>query len=410
MEDEWIVRLLEVTTGEAPPRWQSCRWEYPEAVLLAMRRKGAMVAKWLRKRQAVIGPYRLSLREMADTASWDRRESLWAGGVHEPLVWPSEVWRLARNENLANPYSELISSTSPSFVSFEVAAACLLGVELTGWNLSGNEFVVRRRDDRGRLATVHVHPTEVRMRVEGRRLRGGLVELAGNQPGPVVGLTRNASRTVRFALPNGLPDGAWIVLRQGDEWLDRKFLSWPYQRFDQGGVEFSVEPSTRLEVLVATGEGPTTELKEFLPGDDDAGKRKIMKTVAAFANGAGGSIAFGVSDELEVVGLSYSESGPKARDRLAGLVRSWVDPLPIFRIDVLPVPDLTDRRVLVLEVDAGDNPPYAAGTRPTNYIYYLRRGGNSYPVTPSEVGALMRSRTPDQPDPFSGLSRPRGRF
>jgi len=406
---DWVVRLLEMTTGSAPIGWTPRCWEYPDAVLFAVRRKGTTAAGWLRRSRVATWRHRLSLREMADAASVERRESLWAGVAHGPLVWPSEEWRFDRRENLANPYSELVSATSPSFVSLDVAESSLLAVQLAGWNLSGNEFVVRRQDDRARL-TVHVLAAEVRVRVEGRRLRGAVVELAGHQPGPTVRLTRNTPRTVRFPLADGLPDGAWVVLRQGDEWLDRKFLSWPYRRQEQEGVEFTIEPSTRLEVLVAGGEGPSTELKEALPGDDEVAKRNVMKTVAAFANGSGGSIVFGVSDELEVVGLSHSESGPKARDRLAGLVRSWIDPLPSFRIGTLPVPDHGDRRVVVLDVDSGDNPPYAAGTKPTNYIYYLRRGGNSYPVTPSEVGALMRSRNASPPDPFSSLTRPAGRF
>jgi hypothetical protein len=409
MDDEWVARLLEMTTGSAPAGWKALRWEYPNAVLFAVKRNGWAAARLLRKRSIRIAGYRLSLREMADTASWDRRESLWAGGMHSPLPWPAEVWRFDRTQNIANPHAELIGASSPSFVSFEAAETCLLGVELTGWNLSGNEFVVRRQDFRGRLS-VHVRAAEVRARVEGHGLRGAIVELAGERPGPSVRLARNTPRTLRFPLPNGLPAGAWVVLRHGDEWLDRKFLSWPYVRRDQGGVEFDVEPTTRLEVLIAGGEGPTTEIKEELPGDDEAAKRNVMKTVAAFANGEGGTIMFGVTDELEVIGISRAESGPKARDRLAGLIRTWVDPLPNFRIEAIPLPDRDGRRVIVVEVDAGDSPPYAAGTRPTNYVYYLRRGGNSYPVTPSEVGALMRSRASAQADPYSSLVRPRGRL
>src|SRR5581483_4496725 len=173
MDDEWVVRLLEMTTGSAPARWQPVRWEYPNAVLFAIKRNGQAAARLLRTRSVRIGGYRLSLREMSETGSWDRRESLWSGGMHGPLPWPAEVWRFDRTENIANPHAELISASSPSFVSFEAAQTCLLGVELTGWNLSGNEFVVRRQDDRGRLA-VHVRAAEIRVRVEGRGLRGAI--------------------------------------------------------------------------------------------------------------------------------------------------------------------------------------------------------------------------------------------
>ena len=223
-------------------------------------------------------------------------------------------------------------------------------------------------------------------------MRGAVVELAGNQPGPVHRLTSNHPRAISFPLPSGVLDGSWVLLRKGDEWLDRRFLTWPYAQQQQPGVEIEVEPTTRLDALVGRGEGPTTEYKLQMPADDDESKRKVMKTVAAFANGDGGSIIFGVSDELEVVGLSPDECGGRARDRLALLVNSWVAPVPRFAIDVVEAPDVDGRWVVILSVERGDHPPYAAGTQPTNYVYYVRRAGNSIPIGPSEVAALIRGR------------------
>jgi predicted HTH transcriptional regulator len=184
----------------------------------------------------------------------------------------------------------------------------------------------------------------------------------------------------------------WVVLRLGNEWLDRRFLTRPYRRPESDGVEFIVAPATRLEVLITSGEGPTIEYKEVMPAEDDVSKRKVMKTVAAFANGEGGAIVFGVSEGGEVTGLSAAEAGKRARERLTNLVRSWVSPLPGFTIEALPAPEFKDRRVIVLSVEAGDQRPYAAGTQETNFVYYVRRGANSYAVGPSEVRALARSR------------------
>ena len=60
-----------------------------------------------------------------------------------------------------------------------------------------------------------------------------------------------------------------------------------------------------------------------------------MKTVAEFANGGGGSILFGVSDDGRISGLSEAEAKPDARDRLTSLVRTWIAPLPRFTVEPL---------------------------------------------------------------------------
>jgi Putative DNA-binding domain len=107
---------------------------------------------------------------------------------------------------------------------------------------------------------------------------------------------------------SGKAEGAWVVLRRGDEWLDRRFLAWPYTRERQPGVEIEIEPATRLEGLIGGGEGPTIEFKEELPTNDADSKRNVMKTVAAFANGDGGAILFGVTNEGQIDGVDQSLS------------------------------------------------------------------------------------------------------
>jgi len=259
--------------------------------------------------------------------------------------------------------------------------------------MSGREFSVRRQDMRARIVRVRVRPAELHLRVEGRALSGSVAELAGDHASRGKRLSTNRARTVRFPLPDGLPHGAWVLLKQGSEWLDRRFLGLPYAQQQQADVEFEVEPLARLDALVAGGEGPITEFKAEMPSTADESKRRVMKSVAAFANGGGGYILFGVSDAGEVVGLTRAESGPEARDRLASLVNAWVAPLPSFTIDVLPAPDRQGRWVVVLTVEQGVRPPYAAGTLPTNYVYYARRGATSFPIAPDEVGAIVRHRS-----------------
>jgi len=395
-DGRWIARLLEVTSGEQPPHWTPRRWEYPEAFFVAAVRSGTQVVRWLTTRKARALSRSVSFDELDDTVSCERRESGWTGGIaYEPLRWPCEQWQLVRSQSGRPqlPFGHLVAASSPSFVSFDAAAASLLGVQLNGWTMSGREFGVRRQDMRARIVRVRVRPAELHVQVEGGSLRGCVAELAGDHAGPSTRLGTNRPRTVRFPLPEGLPDGAWVLLKQGSEWLDRRFLASPYAQQPQADVEFEVEPLARLDALVAGGEGPLTEFKAEMPADGDESKRRVMKTVAAFANGVGGYILFGVSDAGEVVGLTSAASDPQARDRLAGLVSAWIAPLPGFAIDVLPATDRPGRSVVILTVQEGTRPPYAAGTLPTNYVYYARRGATSFPITPDEVGAIVRQRS-----------------
>src|SRR5712692_4186527 len=129
-----------------------------------------------------------------------------------------------------------------------------------------------------------------------------IVELAGDAPGPNRRVHDRHSdgllhiEGVSFPLPEGLPAGSWLLLRRGSEWIDRRFLSVPWGRGREAGVEVVVEAATRLESLVSAGERQLVEFKRQIPKEDET-KAKIMKTVCAFANGQGGSLLIGVDDE-----------------------------------------------------------------------------------------------------------------
>jgi hypothetical protein len=387
--DEWTLRLLEMTSGDAPPRWQEISWRYPDFLFRALEIDGAITANWLLSGKILLegieipAPFHQQLLR-------ERRESGWGTNSCEPLAWPSEEWRLSRTDSAnSSGVSELVSATAPYYDSPDMAIAQLLGVPYTGYNNSSREFVFRQQDRRGRLVSIRVDAAEVSARVDGEDLAGAVVELAGTSPGPTHELDGSSPATVPFPLPNGLPELPSIVLRSGEAWLDRRSLSWP-TRADRPGVEYVVAPDNRLEALVAGGETSTTEFKKRLPEPNEQGRRKVMKTVAAFANGAGGTIIFGVTDEGAIVGLSTQDDEPEAEDNLTRLITSWVHPLPHFRTEPLPVPDAPRNRVIALIVDPGEQPPYAAGTTPDNMTYYVRRSATTFAVMPGEVRALAQ--------------------
>jgi hypothetical protein len=94
-------------------------------------------------------------------------------------------------------------------------------------------------------------------------------------------------------------------------------------------TELPQDPIADLTRLATQGEGPHLEYKQQLP-DTREEKRRVFKTVVAFANGHGGTIVFGSGDGGEPIGLT--EKPPEARRRLCDLLRDLVTPSPETRI------------------------------------------------------------------------------
>jgi predicted HTH transcriptional regulator len=113
-----------------------------------------------------------------------------------------------------------------------------------------------------------------------------------------------------------------------------------------------------------------------------------MKTVAAFANGEGGTLLFGVDDDGTVIGLGVHDARETV-DRLTSLISDWVRPLVDFHPDLA---DLDGKQVLLVCVNAGAEPPYGVGTTDRNVVYYVRRGATTFPATPADVRAFVRAR------------------
>ena len=98
-----------------------------------------------------------------------------------------------------------------------------------------------------------------------------------------------------------------------------------------------------------------------------------MKTVAAFANGDGGTLLFGVDDESVVVGLAAPDRR-QALDRVAQLIGDWVRPA----VDVEPeFADVDGKQVLAVRVSRGDEAPYGVSTTERRIDYYVRRSATN---------------------------------
>ncbi len=388
LEADWQLSLFEVTVGEAPPSWRRQRWGYERAIFVASQPAGATVAKWLtRERISLPG---LSIKVPLDgSVDVERRDSNFQG-IYERLQWPSREWKVyARDTSGQTLHDELFAAATPAFINFDQAAAAFFGIpSKPNRNFSGRELVVRQQDCRARIDRVRVRPTELVVDVSGEKLRGMSLTLSGAD-GPSRQLWAR-TRQVRLSAPGGLGPGAWLALHREGELLDRRILdpSW-------GGADFDLEvdASTRVEVLISGGERANVEFKRELPGGDPA---NVMKTVAAFANGAGGTLLFGVENDGQVVGLG-DEHVRQSLDRLTNLISDWVRPLPNFECEMVEV---AERRVIAINVESGRDAPYGVGTSDRDTRYYVRRAGTTFPATPADVRAFVQARVAATARPY----------
>jgi hypothetical protein len=165
--------------------------------------------------------------------------------------------------------------------------------------------------------------------------------------------------------------------------------------------------SERVAEALRAGEGMRYEFKEFveLPGSkkthNNSGDRlkRLLRTVAAFANSEGGTILIGVSDDIRVVGVRDSlakgkttEEAVEAVNRYAGALRAHVTDcmyLPVA-FDVSVVEHQNDFLVLV-EVP----PSVVRASVGAEAVLYIRHGASNRAVPPAEW-------TPRERDFFGG--------
>lgn len=261
----WQARLVELTSGSEPPSWERKQWRYPEALFVADRLAGTVLAAGLQARTITLDRQDICLPELSNVQNWDRRQSR-SPSAYEPLHWPVSEASLSMTTTMAAPQEPLVSDEdAPSFVTFHAAGACFFSLNRrpTGGQLNGG-IIYRHQDLRARINSVRIADDSVEVTIEGQNLDGQLVELAGDTPGPCEHLSQRHGidrEPVRFTLKEGLPNGAWVLVRQGSEWLDRRFLTVPYTRGTEVGVQIIVDSGTRLEALVGSRERQQVEFK-----------------------------------------------------------------------------------------------------------------------------------------------------
>ena len=107
------------------------------------------------------------------------------------------------------------------------------------------------------------------------------------------------------------------------------------------------------------------------------------KSVSAFANGVGGLLIFGISNDNEIRGLADAEHDAEI---ISEQIKTRLDPIPEFHLSYYKTED--DKRLILLNIRAGEETPYyysADGVMEA----YVRMGNESVKADATELKRLV---------------------
>ncbi len=161
----------------------------------------------------------------------------------------------------------------------------------------------------------------------------------------------------------------------------QKFESTNDRSFQEYVLNQPAPQTTRTELLrlIRGGEDTYLELKVKLSNPE-----KIAKGIVALANTDGGTMIFGVTDQLHVEGL---RNAGEVQEELVRICREEIYPPLLPLIDCLTFND--GRRIVVLDVD-GKRRPY----RTKDGRFYLRIGAQKIEVARGELSCWLDEDRP----------------
>ena len=104
-----------------------------------------------------------------------------------------------------------------------------------------------------------------------------------------------------------------------------------------------------IDILNFIGETTTYDKKEKIERNKS---KSWLKSVSAFANGEGGTLIFGISDNNEIIGLTNAEEDAEF---ISEAIKTKLDPIPT--ID-LKFKELNGKKLIFLYVNEGQETPY----------------------------------------------------
>ncbi|MFE2424916.1 helix-turn-helix domain-containing protein [Streptomyces hokutonensis] len=380
-EQQWQLHHGQVTFEDEAPLTERV-WRYSTASFLELRLPGPTVAALLRgDEQDIHGLQVVAPGPPTSSASSSRLrgQEEW-GRVTTP--WPRTEWTINRDSNTPQPGYDLLVGDGPSFLNFDQALSAFLYQRPHDSNAGRSDLwriVLPQRA--GWLSQITIGPDLLTAVVDGEALDGAVLELSGAADSERQSV--DGAGTYRFALPNGLAHDSLLMLRHEDQSLDwRSFPALTYGRARDASVLWE-QPGPELELLLANGEGKYLECKREVPEGES--RKKMLKTIAAFASQDGGTVLIGVRDDLQIVGLPEKPTVDKQELQVVGMIRDSVEPAPPYKSRLI---DHDGKKVLVIEVSGGGQMyAYREGQRAE---FYVRVGPNTVPARHHEIAAGFR--------------------
>ena len=153
---------------------------------------------------------------------------------------------------------------------------------------------------------------------------------------------------------------------------NQRFEAQSDRSFQEYTLNQPAPQTTRSELirLIRGGEDTFLELKVKLSNPE-----KIAQGIVALANTAGGTMIFGITDQLRIEGLLNPES---VQEELARICREDIVPPIMPLLDMMSFDN--GRRIVVLDID-GKRPPY----RTRDGRFYLRIGAEKREISRLEL-------------------------
>jgi hypothetical protein len=291
-------------------------------------------------------------------------------------------------------YEPLIARGQPYFPSLTPALASIVfGVAPTALqNHTNTTLMVQLPDTRGRITSLQARDGQIVV---------GLVPAHGR----VAGITVHAAwrsdpgnpvwhhHTIadpgdvgEIAVPtDGVPaEMSVVLLAPGGALLDQRGWS---EQFGQPPADDADLQGLATRWL-AEGESATVEFKQDL--NSDSVRRSFAETIAAFANGIGGVILVGVTDDAQIVGYKTD----KTADQITNIARNLVvEPVTVQTHEIT----LGDGYIQVVVVPSGDphRKPYRCRDR-----VMVRANATTRPATTFEIRAFSSQGQPTSSSPL----------
>lgn len=191
-------------------------------------------------------------------------------------------------------------------------------------------------------------------------------------------------------------------------WARRRMLADGLNDFLDGLTEMSSEPvKLTAEEMIAEGENYEVELKTTLRWDvrqqcvNKKLEEVIMKTIAAFSNGEGGTLIIGVNDDQDVEGLEADYGSLRQGDKdgfelhLRDLVKEGYGAAFSASNIATTFPVLDDKEICVVDIKRGLKPVYTTVTDKNGQKsrkFYVRRGNSSAELGLEEISDYISNR------------------